>query len=191
MKAVTLLGLLCMLASCATFKPKALPDGSYRLQCASTMAQCLHRARKFCGEDGLEVLKKTADEVYGVEGHRTGAEGVEVHFVCGKPRAEPKWQLPPRRARQQPPRPAARTEDGPTQACVPGSTQRCVGPGACEGGQACLPDGSGFGPCDCGESTAPDSSGPATDGGVDAAASGDAGAADAGLQPAASKPWPA
>jgi hypothetical protein len=42
--------------------------------------------------------------------------------------------------------------------CRPGETQRCVGPAACEGGQACLSDGSGFGTCDCGgrsqESTA-------------------------------------
>lgn len=39
-------------------------------------------------------------------------------------------------------------DDGP--ACVAGSTQACVGPGGCAGGQACLPDGSGFGECDCG-----------------------------------------
>jgi hypothetical protein len=37
-------------------------------------------------------------------------------------------------------------------ACVKGVTQACVGPGGCSGGQACLPDGSGFGPCDCGGS---------------------------------------
>jgi hypothetical protein len=34
--------------------------------------------------------------------------------------------------------------------CTPGATQRCVGAGACVGGQACLPDGSGFATCDCG-----------------------------------------
>lgn len=38
---------------------------------------------------------------------------------------------------------------GPT-ACVPGASVACVGPGACQGGQVCLPDGSGYGPCDCG-----------------------------------------
>jgi hypothetical protein len=38
----------------------------------------------------------------------------------------------------------------PAGACVPGATQECVGAGACRGGQACLPDGSAFGPCDCG-----------------------------------------
>lgn len=39
--------------------------------------------------------------------------------------------------------------------CVPGATQACVGPGKCEGGQSCLPDGSGFAPCDCGTIGAP------------------------------------
>lgn len=35
-------------------------------------------------------------------------------------------------------------------ACTPGLSQACVGPGACQGGQVCKADGSGYGPCDCG-----------------------------------------
>jgi hypothetical protein len=35
-------------------------------------------------------------------------------------------------------------------ACTPGATQACIGPAACAGGQACLPDGTGYAPCDCG-----------------------------------------
>jgi len=49
----------------------------------------------------------------------------------------------------QPPPPAT----GPSRGCVSGSTQECFGPGACRGGQACLPDGSGYEPCDCGTGT--------------------------------------
>ncbi|MEZ4225334.1 MAG: hypothetical protein R3B13_30565 [Polyangiaceae bacterium] len=49
-----------------------------------------------------------------------------------------------------PPVEAAADAGAPATACVPGSTQECVGPGGCRGGQACLPDGSGFGVCDCG-----------------------------------------
>jgi hypothetical protein len=48
----------------------------------------------------------------------------------------------------------------PPRACIPGATQACVGLGACAGGQACLPDGAGFGPCDCGPP------GPSADAGV-------------------------
>jgi hypothetical protein len=35
-------------------------------------------------------------------------------------------------------------------ACTPGETQACLGPGACDGAQICLSDGSGYGDCDCG-----------------------------------------
>ena len=41
----------------------------------------------------------------------------------------------------------------PAAVCAPGSTQTCVGAGACNGGQACKPDGSGYEPCDCGSPT--------------------------------------
>ena len=37
--------------------------------------------------------------------------------------------------------------------CEPGATRGCIGPGACEGSQACLSDGSGWGVCDCGGGT--------------------------------------
>nr|PZN25197.1 MAG: hypothetical protein DIU78_10725 [Pseudomonadota bacterium] len=48
---------------------------------------------------------------------------------------------------------AAPPPSADARVCIPGATQQCVGPGACSGGQACLPDGSGFGPCDCGTAT--------------------------------------
>lgn len=55
-------------------------------------------------------------------------------------------------------------DDDGSPVCAIGETQTCVGPGGCEGGQACLPDRSGWETCDCG--------------GMDAAVDG---AADAGL----------
>jgi hypothetical protein len=51
-----------------------------------------------------------------------------------------------------PAEPDAGVEDAaPPQVCVPNATQECVGPGACKGGQSCLPDGTGFTECDCGK----------------------------------------
>lgn len=44
---------------------------------------------------------------------------------------------------------------GSGSVCAPGESVECVGPGACRGGQVCLPDGSGYGPCDCGDASAP------------------------------------
>jgi len=40
--------------------------------------------------------------------------------------------------------------DRPPPICAPGSTQGCIGPAACQGGQACRPDGTGYEACDCG-----------------------------------------
>jgi hypothetical protein len=41
------------------------------------------------------------------------------------------------------------------QPCVPNATQLCYGPGACQGAQACLADGTGYTACDCGSSAQP------------------------------------
>lgn len=41
-----------------------------------------------------------------------------------------------------------------TPLCVPGATQACLGPGACQGAQACREDGGGYLPCDCGTGAA-------------------------------------
>jgi hypothetical protein len=40
-------------------------------------------------------------------------------------------------------------------ACTPYETRECWGPGACKGGQMCLPDGTGWAACDCGQAVAP------------------------------------
>lgn len=47
--------------------------------------------------------------------------------------------------------------------CRVGDTRECLGPGACEGAQECLADGSGFQSCECGDG--PNSGGGASDGG--------------------------
>jgi hypothetical protein len=41
----------------------------------------------------------------------------------------------------------------PSRVCAPASPAPCVGPGACDGTEYCLADGSGFGPCVCGVAT--------------------------------------
>jgi hypothetical protein len=51
-----------------------------------------------------------------------------------------------------PPMPAPTPPKAPI--CAPGSTQACIGTAACQGGQACNAEGSGYGPCDCGPAAA-------------------------------------
>jgi hypothetical protein len=51
--------------------------------------------------------------------------------------------------------------DQPTkQACIPGQSVACIGPGGCQGGQACAATGTSFDPCVC-------SSVPSTDAAAD------------------------
>ncbi len=46
------------------------------------------------------------------------------------------------------------TDDAaPSAPCMKGDTRECVGLGACQGGQVCLEDGSGYGECKCGSAT--------------------------------------
>jgi hypothetical protein len=67
-----------------------------------------------------------------------------------------------------------------TAACTPGATRVCVGPGACQGGQACSKDES-WGICDCGAGGWPGSGGAGGNGGSAGASGGSAGAGtDAG-----------
>jgi formylglycine-generating enzyme len=63
--------------------------------------------------------------------------------------------------------------NAPEKVCVSGSTQACVGVAACNGGQICLADGSGYGTCECGNTPDGGGGGSAGDigvGGSDAAA---------------------
>lgn len=70
---------------------------------------------------------------------------------------------------------------GSPQACVPGTTQACLGPGACEGAQACTPQGTGYGPCDCGAAGAGGAGAAGASGGASGApAGGSSGAGPAG-----------
>lgn len=54
----------------------------------------------------------------------------------------------------------ASSDDEPARSCIPGQTRTCVGPGGCQGAQACLPDGQGLSACDCGSNPIPEDAGP-------------------------------
>jgi hypothetical protein len=182
-----LLAAFPLLAACASHpgvETQKLPDGTLRLKCQDSLAGCLARAEDICHGNTYEVIRaRDQRDRYGPE---LGTAQVEVrsseaYIRCGS-HGRPfggydELKLPPR-----PPEPAtaeagaapgaaspaaAGAAAAPTaRACIPGSTQACIGPGKCEGGQSCLPDGSAFGPCDCGTLgppvTAPSASGTAT-----------------------------
>jgi hypothetical protein len=131
-----------LVAGCAA-RPHRLADGSYKLDCESTMTDCTRKLDKFCRGQGYRIVHGAEENtLVGVDGHMTGHLLARVIFYCAD-EAPPKPLKLPERAPVEPVAPE------PERACIPGSTQRCIGPGACEGGQSCLKNGSGYGPCEC------------------------------------------
>ena len=139
-----------------------LSDGRYELKCQGPLSRCLDRADELCQGTRYRVLQASDDRDYvGPTGYmereirtshaviRCGNRGKSLFASGEKDAAEKPGESDTARADA--------TQGHP--ACVPGGTQSCVGPAACAGGQACLPDGSGFSRCDCGapkaESVAP------------------------------------
>jgi hypothetical protein len=163
---LTLLGfaLAGMLLGCSrqAVQRQRLADGSYNFQCESELPACLSKVDEVCKgsayfvHGGWDEPKTAGVDQYQVESHRS-----QVHFRCVNPGSlEKNLASPVASARPVPvetKKPAlavapsaAPAAPAPLPVCVPGTTQACVGAAACSGGQACLADGSGFGPCDCG-----------------------------------------
>jgi len=137
-------------------RTQRLSDGSFEFRCDEELWVCLSHVKDFCKGGPYEVLGGSDQpKTYGtddsrVEGHRSHAvvrclrAGAELVEVSARPVRAPIAVHTPAKSAKPTLAPA------PVRACVPGATQPCVGPAACSGGQACLADGSGFGPCDCG-----------------------------------------
>lgn len=135
-----------------------LKDGSWEVKCEDHVDRCVREAQRVCGHEPYHVISgRKEEEVYGGQtGYQTGVEVHVLEFRCG---ADPHvWKLE-RKDEPEPIEPElAPTPPSKKPLCTPGSTQRCVGPGACEGGQSCNAEGTGYSPCDCGtpsESTPP------------------------------------
>lgn len=151
------------LCACAAARPIPQGDGSYRLECTAGLASCANRAAAVCGDQGYYVVEGSEwPKVYGSpDGEQVAVDRSEIVFRCGNREREvvlpstrppPPPEPTPRARPAKPPSPAPK----PERLCTPGATQSCVGSGRCSGGQACLPDGSGFGVCDCGPPAAPE-----------------------------------
>jgi len=174
LRTVSLLGLLVLFPGCAGAKGRQRADGTYLLDCSDKKV-CLERANRTCGEEGYTVVGgRSNKKKYGSPGNEVYIGKDEMYIRCNRDRPadapDPEtgeWSLrrndaaPSRTPGSATPSPNAgipksetRTSLSPdVRVCRPGETQHCVGAGACEGGQACLADGSGFGACDCGKST--------------------------------------
>ncbi len=165
MKALALLGLFA-LPSCSAAGAQGIrevSDGTWEIDCGS-LGRCAEQAERTCRNRGYDIIGGyDRSDVYG---HEAGESQVAVRrsqliVVCRSANGESR--VPPTSAAPLPPPPSV-PRAAPTAAkllCTPGTTQRCVGKGACDGGQSCLPDGSGFGACECADpAPAPASSAP-------------------------------
>jgi hypothetical protein len=154
-----------LISACAhtsSSEPKKEQDGSYRIDCKASLARCLIAIEKVCGQ-GYELIHAQEDRrFYGPDAYNQAIVTSEAIARCRKP-DQPKVEAAASAPAAAPQRPVG-------QQCVPGATQACVGPGACRGGQQCLPDGTAFGPCDCGPGTPATPTtpvaGPASDAGI-------------------------
>jgi hypothetical protein len=147
-----------------------MPDGSHDITCPGTpLAKCLDNVESVCKGTSFEVLyARDEQKTYGVEQtyvekhtsraqvHCLGLHDVPrsdgVAMAAPDASATPGASVTPGASATPGGAPvtAPHGTEAPLHACVPGATQACVGVAACAGGQACLPDGSGYGPCDCG-----------------------------------------
>ncbi len=146
---------LCMLVSsaCASqsgVQKQELERGVFQLDCSMPLGRCSEEADRVCDGRGYDVVEGYDQRK--LYGHAAGESQVEARssrlvVSCRDARGEST-------APEKPPAAASKPSPPRLSVCTPGGTQRCVGPGACEGGQSCLPDGSGYAACDCGKATA-------------------------------------
>lgn len=145
-------GGVLLVVSCMAGKvdQQRLADGTWQITCRLPMDACVREIEKTCLDKRYHIIGGSS-EIKLRDAHPSETEypTSRVGFVCSD-------YSDPSDAGN----PSSRT-------CGPGDTRVCVGPAACAGGQACRPDGMGFGPCECSPAV---------------------GAGDAGAPPAAGKP---
>lgn len=152
---IGLLAISLLSVACSRTKTARGANGAHLITCDAGMKDCVTQAAKICGDDGYTILAgASSSELLGgsSSSNRQISERGGMEIVCGLVEVADEnecLELPPRQdeAPAAAPTPAAPAQE---RHCVPGSTQRCVGAGACDGGQVCAENGSGFGACDCG-----------------------------------------
>jgi hypothetical protein len=204
----------CSGAQAYRLNPGDTPE-RYRLACTGSFSNCRMEAKKQCGDE-FHVISESSNKPAARPVQSSGvsstapSQGVvdwrgEWVVACGKYRPPVRLVRPPSLAPEpqssQPLQaspsqgasgtPSVGSAPRPERVCVPGVTQACLGPGACSGAQACVPEGSGYGACDCGPAANPGGTSPSptsSPAGSGPAGSGPAGSGPAGSGPAGSGP---
>jgi hypothetical protein len=127
---------------------RKLADGSLSFTCELPMEECVRAAQQSCRYQRFRILEGTSEtRVRDVAPFEQTYHTSRLRIMCSNDGGEPLLSLDAAK-------PTGTAQPGASetkaQACSTGETRACIGSGACQGGQACLPDRSGFGPCDCG-----------------------------------------
>jgi hypothetical protein len=147
------LPLLLLVAACATpeVQSQRLKDGSWSFQCELGMDECVRRVQENCPNQRYRILEGSSEtRMRDAPPFERAYHTSRLHLVCNDSGADAVPAVDGSKANAAPSVPAATAK-----LCSKGETRECVGVGACKGGQACLPDGTGYGSCECGPAAAP------------------------------------
>lgn len=139
---------LPLLVACGASKVQSqkLKDGSWSFTCELAMDECIRRVQEHCPAQRYRILEGTSEtRLRDAPPFQRAYHTSRLHLVCNDDGANVLLSVD---SSSEPSRSDAGAQS--SKACVAGQTRECVGPAACKGGQACLPDGSGYGACDCG-----------------------------------------
>lgn len=137
-----------LLTACGAseFQSQKLADGSYTFKCELAMDECIRRAQDTCRNQRYRILEGTSEtRLRDAPPFERAYHTSRLHLICTDDGANVLLKV----GSEAPEKPK------PAPGCAVGETRACIGAGACKGGQACLPDGSGFGSCDCGNAEPP------------------------------------
>jgi hypothetical protein len=154
---VGLVAVLSLAAGCATARivTEKRGDQRYFLRCQTPLGACLAEGAEAACEGRHYVVERAVNEVNerGTVTSPTVEHTSAALVHCGPAHV---WSGIDTKVDGPVPAPASPAAAPAGQrVCTPGATQACVGSGGRHGGQACLTDGSAFGPCDCGPLVAP------------------------------------
>lgn len=151
------LGSLVLLTACGAqeFQSQKLADGSYRFQCELPMDECIRRAQETCRAQRYRILEGTSEtRLRDAPPFEQAYHTSRLHLKCSEDNADVLLSIDKKEDVGESKNDASAATK-PSKVCSAGETRACVGAGACQGGQACLPDGTGFGTCDCAAPAAP------------------------------------
>lgn len=132
-----------------------LKDGSWNFTCELSMDECVRRVQTSCPQQRFRILEGTSEtRLRDAPPFERAYHTSRLHLICTNDGANVLLSVGSESTAK------SQAPGASTTACSIGETRTCVGAGACQGGQACLPDRSGFSACDCGTVEKPSSAPP-------------------------------